>query len=129
MTDYLQTFYLLAEDGDILVTEGLNILVLAPSIPCPVTACIETFHLLTEDGHVLLTEAYDFLSTAPCILPPPPPPPPPREGTLDDPEMGFGEEPAPTKCPMCSGTLFFLYGLRCSRCGTRIVRFPGREIE
>lgn len=43
-------------------------------------------------------------------------------------ETPVGEAPAPTKCPMCSGTLFNLYGLRCVRCGTRVVAFPGREI-
>lgn len=44
-------------------------------------------------------------------------------------EGGFAEERSAMRCPMCDGDLFNLFGLRCRRCGTRVVAFPGREID
>lgn len=43
-------------------------------------------------------------------------------------EGGFGEERSAMHCPMCNGELFNLYGLRCRRCGTRVVKISGREV-
>lgn len=73
-----------------------------------------TFRILTEGGFPLITEGDVFLVTAYEVVP---------VATASGSDPSFA-----TRCPMCDGDLISLYGLRCRRCGTRVVRFPGVEI-